>query len=109
MDETIRASVMKSCPIIHDSVTKASEKFKKVMNRINYVTPTSYLELIKTFTGQLFANLEKVEKARMRYVVGLEKLDFRRKKCKCNARGVDSIASNTRPSKERYRCTYGPN
>merc|ERR1711871_79208 len=76
VDEKIRASVMKSCPLMHDSVTKASEKFKKVMNRINYVTPTSYLELIKTFTGQLFANLEKVEKARMRYVVGLEKLDF---------------------------------
>jgi dynein heavy chain len=76
VDENIRNSIMKSCPILHESVTKASEQFKKNMNRINYVTPTSYLELIKTFTGQLFNNLEKVGKARMRYVVGLEKLDF---------------------------------
>ena len=38
-----------SFKIIHQSVEVKSEEFKESMRRINYVTPTSYLELLNTF------------------------------------------------------------
>ena len=76
VEAAIRDSIIKACPEIHDSVSAASRKFRNSMKRINYVTPTSYLELIKTFTSQLGKNLDKVAKAKQRYDTGLEKLDF---------------------------------
>ena len=47
-----------------------------VLRRHNYVTPNSYLELIKTF--KILANKKRrsVLSARNRYLTGLEKLDF---------------------------------
>ena len=46
------------------------------MRRRNYVTPTSYLELIKTF--KILLNKKRLELLTLkdRYVVGLEKLQF---------------------------------
>jgi len=35
--------------IIHQSVEQKSEEFKESMRRINYVTPTSYLELLSMY------------------------------------------------------------
>ena len=35
--------------IIHQSVEVKSEEFKESMRRINYVTPTSYLELLNMY------------------------------------------------------------
>ncbi|KAG6975592.1 hypothetical protein JG688_00002237 [Phytophthora aleatoria] len=43
---------------------------------INYVTPTSYLELIVAFKSFLARRREAVQGARNRYVVGLEKINF---------------------------------
>ena len=51
-------------------------KFLKEMKRVNYVTPTSYLELIRSFKGSLALCRAKVGKAKSRYEVGLEKLGF---------------------------------
>ena len=42
---------------------------------MNYVTPTSYLELIKTFKRLLGVKQENLLSMKNRYVVGLEKLD----------------------------------
>ena len=46
------------------------------MGRKNYVTPTSYLELITAFKGLITSKQEATLKAKRRYVVGLEKLAF---------------------------------
>lgn len=35
--------------VMHQSVERKSEEFKESMRRINYVTPTSYLELLSTY------------------------------------------------------------
>ena len=42
--------------------------------RFSYVTPTSFLELLKTFSSVLGEQREIISKARKRYTVGLEKL-----------------------------------
>lgn len=46
------------------------------MKRHNYVTPTSYLELIKTFQRLHKKKVDEVTTLRSRYEIGLEKLDF---------------------------------
>ena len=46
------------------------------MRRRNYVTPTSYLELIKTFKNLLNKKRLEILTLKNRYQVGLEKLDF---------------------------------
>lgn len=46
------------------------------LGRHNYVTPTSYLELIAAFKLLLGQRRDTVLKAKKRYVVGLEKLAF---------------------------------
>jgi dynein heavy chain len=44
--------------------------------RHNYVTPTSYLELIKAFKSLLQKKQDDTMCAKNRYVVGLQKLAF---------------------------------
>ena len=51
-------------------------RYFEVMRRVNYVTPTSYLELIKTFKSLLEKKRLEILTLRDRYNVGLEKLRF---------------------------------
>ena len=46
------------------------------LGRYNYVTPTSYLELIGSFKNLLGSKQDETMKAKRRYEVGLEKLAF---------------------------------
>lgn len=64
------------CKTFHDSTIKQSAKFWSALRRHNYVTPTSYLELIKAFKSLLSMKREEVSELKFRYVNGLEKLDF---------------------------------
>eukprot|EP00944_MAST-04C_sp_MAST-4C-sp1_P000756 g756.t1 len=61
---------------MHNSVRQLSTTFQEKLNRYNYVTPTSYLELIKTFTTSFDVVREQVSKEQQRYIAGLEKLAF---------------------------------
>ena len=49
LTETVRTSVVSLCKSIHTSVVELSKRFAAAEKRRNYVTPTSYLELITTF------------------------------------------------------------
>ena len=51
-------------------------RFFQTMRRHNYVTPTSYLELIKTFKSLLGKKRLELLTLKERYTVGLEKLEF---------------------------------
>ena len=44
---------IESCKYFHMSTLKLSARFHSQLGRYNYVTPTSYLELIGTFKGLL--------------------------------------------------------
>jgi dynein heavy chain len=46
------------------------------LKRHNYVTPTSYLELITSFKDLYVTKVKKITTERNRYEVGLEKLSF---------------------------------
>ncbi|XP_071083415.1 dynein axonemal heavy chain 12-like isoform X1 [Haliotis cracherodii] len=64
------------CKYFHQSVRDLSDKFLDEQGRHNYVTPTSYLELIYSFKLLLGKKQDETMKAKKRYVVGLEKLAF---------------------------------
>jgi len=56
---------------IHNSVSLATDKYYNELRRYNYTTPTSYLELVKTFVSQLKIQKESVPQKKFRYEAGL--------------------------------------
>jgi dynein heavy chain len=56
---------------IHKSVEKKSKDFKEQLNRYNYVTPTSFLELLSSYGSILKAKRISIERAKIRLVKGL--------------------------------------
>ena len=51
-------------------------RFVTELGRYNYVTPTSYLELISSFKSLIGKKRGEILKLKKRYEVGLEKLAF---------------------------------
>ncbi|CAD6235446.1 GSCOCG00007903001-RA-CDS, partial [Cotesia congregata] len=76
IDAGIRNKCVISCKNFHESVRIASEKYEKINGRINYVTPTSFLQLIKSLTNLYNQKVKQIISQQNRYIVGLEKLDF---------------------------------
>ena len=62
------------CGIMHSSVAELSERYYARTGRKNYVTPTSYLELLSTFASLVGKRREETIRLKKRYKVGLEKL-----------------------------------
>lgn len=59
---------------IHSSVTEESIKYKEELSRYNYVTPTSYLELLNVFKFLLKEKREEVGGLRHKLQFGLDRL-----------------------------------
>ncbi|XP_073074509.1 dynein axonemal heavy chain 7 isoform X1 [Manis javanica] len=75
MSEEIREGCIDMCKSFHTSTVDLSTSFYVELQRYNYVTPTSYLELISTFKVLLEKKRSEVMKMKKRYEVGLDKLD----------------------------------
>ncbi|XP_022171452.1 dynein heavy chain 3, axonemal-like isoform X1 [Myzus persicae] len=79
-DMSIHSDIASSCVIIckefHTTTRDASSRFYSTLKRHNYVTPTSYLELIKTFQNLHKKKVDQITTLRNRYETGLKKLDF---------------------------------
>ncbi|XP_053383461.1 dynein axonemal heavy chain 3-like [Mercenaria mercenaria] len=76
LEDNIRLGVVSMCKVFHESVFTLSERFFDLLRRHNYVTPTSYLELILTFKKLLGIKRDAIMLLRNRYLTGLEKLEF---------------------------------
>lgn len=74
MEDEERNGCIHMCRQFHTSTRELSERFFLELERHNYVTPTSYLELINTFKSLLEKKRGEVMKQKSRYEVGLEKL-----------------------------------
>uniref|UniRef100_A0A669BHB3 Dynein axonemal heavy chain 12 n=1 Tax=Oreochromis niloticus TaxID=8128 RepID=A0A669BHB3_ORENI len=72
MNENERQEVIPICKTFHTS----AKEFLSELGRHNYVTPTSYLELIAAFRQLLTQKRDTVMKAKQRYTNGLDKLAF---------------------------------
>ncbi|GLC56009.1 hypothetical protein PLESTB_001054700 [Pleodorina starrii] len=71
---SIMKGVVDCCVGMHQSVERKSKKFYDELRRYNYVTPTSYLELLTTFIKLLSEKRSEISEKRRRLEVGLQKL-----------------------------------
>ncbi|XP_067302544.1 dynein axonemal heavy chain 12 [Pseudorasbora parva] len=71
-----RQEVVPICKTFHTSAIDLSHRFLSELGRHNYVTPTSYLELIAAFRLLLTQKRNTVMSAKNRYTNGLDKLAF---------------------------------
>jgi len=76
LEDSVRQETVIMCKHFHTSVRLMSERYYAELLRYNYVTPTSYLELILTFKKLLALKRDDIQMLRDRYVTGLEKLEF---------------------------------
>nr|XP_022323965.1 dynein heavy chain 7, axonemal-like isoform X6 [Crassostrea virginica] len=75
LDDEERVGCTDICKTFHTTTRDLSQRFFLELERHNYVTPTSYLELISTFKSLLDKKRDEVMKQKKRYEKGLEKLD----------------------------------
>uniref|UniRef100_A0AAQ5XFX9 EF-hand domain-containing protein n=1 Tax=Amphiprion ocellaris TaxID=80972 RepID=A0AAQ5XFX9_AMPOC len=73
MTDEAREGCINMCKSFHTSTIELSVRFLNELQRHNYVTPTSYLELISTFKALL--KTKRVMNLKRRYKVGLKKLE----------------------------------
>ncbi|XP_028848515.1 dynein heavy chain 12, axonemal isoform X2 [Denticeps clupeoides] len=76
MSDHERKEIVSICKTFHTSAIELSERFLSELGRYNYVTPTSYLELIAAFRQLLTQQRDTVMNAKNRYTNGLDKLAF---------------------------------
>ncbi|XP_015588713.1 dynein heavy chain 3, axonemal [Cephus cinctus] len=76
IDEDTREKCVHICKQFHTSVRDTSEDYYKTQRRRNYVTPTSFLELMKSLYKLYGQKVDQITMQQNRYEVGLEKLDF---------------------------------
>ncbi|NIG57944.1 dynein heavy chain 7, axonemal-like [Pontoporia blainvillei] len=76
LTEVERREIVPICKHFHTSVMHLSERFLHALGRHNYVTATSYLELIASFRQLLTKRQQAIMEAKQRYVNGLDKLAF---------------------------------
>ncbi|KAJ1562895.1 Dynein heavy chain 7, axonemal, partial [Nowakowskiella sp. JEL0078] len=69
-----RSNVVQMCKEFHVGARKLSENFFENLRRHNYVTPTSYLELIQTYKSLLDVKRKEIKALKSRYEVGLDQL-----------------------------------
>ncbi|BFZ08761.1 hypothetical protein BsWGS_11799 [Bradybaena similaris] len=76
MENQQKDSVVFICKYFHQTMRELSTRYLEELGRHNYVTPTSYLELINSFKNLLKSKQDETMKAKHRYLVGLDKLAF---------------------------------
>lgn len=76
LDDVAKKQCISICRYFHMTVTNEAEQFYEELKRKTYVTPTSYLELIRTFKNLYSMKVNQITLQRNRYEVGLDKLDF---------------------------------
>lgn len=74
LSDEIRNPINEMCTAFHRKIFALSEEFASVDRRFNYVTPTSYLQLINSFKGLLAKVRGQIMTKKNRYVNGLDKL-----------------------------------
>lgn len=74
IEEELRERLVTMCMYIHQSVELLSGQYKDELNRHNYVTPTSYLELLSVFKDLMEKKKTELGTLRKRLQIGLDKL-----------------------------------
>mmetsp|Transcript_7015 Transcript_7015/g.26224 ORF Transcript_7015/g.26224 Transcript_7015/m.26224 type:complete len:4128 (-) Transcript_7015:64-12447(-) len=73
-EEEVKHKIIEACVYIHESVASISRTYFTQEGRSNHVTPTSYLELLQTFTTLLKDNNTKLKEDKKKFELGLNTL-----------------------------------
>jgi len=76
LEDNVRSQTIAMCKHFHESVRLMSQRYFDTLRRHYYVTPTSYLELIRTFKNLLAQKRDEILLLKNRYLTGLDKLQF---------------------------------
>ena len=68
-DQELKKKVAETCVNIHQEVAKATQQFWEELRRHYYITPSSYMELIRIYSRML--NEQKTEFMNNRYCIFL--------------------------------------
>lgn len=79
-EDQLRTLIAKSFASIHQSVIQESQTLFTALGRHNYVTPTSYIELVSRFQSELANCRDENSRESNKLRVGLDKIDDTRKK-----------------------------
>ena len=74
VNEEQMKALVSMCQVIHSSVVDNTIRFKQELSRHNYVTPTSYLELLGIFSNIYGTKKNELQQALRRTKNGLDKL-----------------------------------
>jgi len=74
LEKDVLLAVVETCVDMQKRVTELSKKFLQALRRYYYVTPTSYLELIKTFKLLFDTKRVEISTKKGRYQNGLTKI-----------------------------------
>ena len=74
LEDSMYQSVVEMCGFVHKSVERTSDRYWDEMVRKNYVTPTSYLELLKAVNSLIVTKRGEMQQGIQRLQVGLDKL-----------------------------------
>ena len=74
LEESLTNHVIDQCMQFQVQAQALTKRYQDEMKKFNYVTPTSYLELITTFKSLLNVKKEEVGSQKKRYEVGLAKI-----------------------------------
>jgi dynein heavy chain len=96
IDSNTRRNVIEMCKSFHEDASALSARYKTVVGRVNYVTPTSYLELLTMFTSLL---------AQQRSVLGLQQKRYKVRFCNVVPSSLYLAEGSVRHS-NRVRCTW---
>lgn len=76
MENELKTRVVQICQYFHQESILLSKKFLAKLGRNNYVTPTSYLELLHSVKTLIVQKRDEVTAIQYRYSGGLDKLQF---------------------------------
>eukprot|EP00842_Homolaphlyctis_polyrhiza_P003881 jgi/Hompol1/4494/HPOL_003652-RA len=76
LEKSVSDSIVAMCQHFHQHSIELSKRYLAALSRHNYVTPTSYLELLYAYKTLLNQKRDEVSTVRKRYAGGLDKLQF---------------------------------
>lgn len=76
MDETpfedsLKSKIVKACEVFHLEALELSKTFLREQNRYNYVTPTSFLDMMKVFQSLLDKQRNYLYEKKLSYESGI--------------------------------------
>ncbi|RZF35242.1 hypothetical protein LSTR_LSTR009366 [Laodelphax striatellus] len=75
-NENIKSSLVNACKYFHVTTRHQAEEFFLNTGRKTYITSGSYLNLIRLYTNLFDVKQKEVLEAKMRYIIGLDSLQF---------------------------------